>query len=160
MPIELPLRQSETILLAIGTNDAQVLGDTMHPRVTDQEFTDNLSTTISLAKQYARWVIPLGLFGLFPPQNGRSSNRWIPPERHHTIDQLITQVAAAHQCWHIPFGNLLPPEEFFPDGVHPNAAGHDRIARHVWEALRPTGCLGLPETVPAWGAGTSNDSAQ
>jgi lysophospholipase L1-like esterase len=35
MPIELPLRPTETIIIAIGTNDAQLLWDEQHPRITD-----------------------------------------------------------------------------------------------------------------------------
>lgn len=153
MPIELPLRPTETIIIAIGTNDAQMLNHEAYPRITDAEYQTNLDACITLAKQYARWVMLLGPYGVVAPSTDQPpAIRRITPARLATIGAIAREVAASRACRFIDLKGLLQPAHFFPDGVHPLPAGHDLVAERVWQALRDSGCLGRPETVPPWSA--------
>lgn len=53
---------------------------------------------------------------------------------------VYPDAAARHGASLVPFlleGVAGVPELNLPDGLHPNAAGHERIAEIVWAALRP-----------------------
>ena len=139
LPIEIGLRPAETVLIAIGTNDAQVLMDADHPRVSDGEYADNLSFCITTAKQHARWVIPIA-----PTQvaaSPRPGPRPILPQRIQALGDMVAQVAVAHGCWWLDLRQVLD-DSCRPDGIHPDTAGHARMAAAVWQGLLPTGCLG------------------
>lgn len=141
MPLELPLRGTETVIIAIGTNDAQIMKDSAHPRVSDEEFRINLNTCVDLAKRHARWVILLHPYGL-SPSHTMQGIRPICPQRLQAINATTSEVAQEKGCWTIDLGGALKDDHFFDDGVHPNPKGHDLIAELVWEGLEKTGCLG------------------
>ena len=149
MPVELPLRPTQSVLIAIGTNDAQRLMDDEHPRVTDEEFRNNLNACITLAKQHARWVIILSPYGL-AAQRDESGIRHITAQRLAAISRINKEVADDRACWYIDLADTLKDQHFAPDGVHPLPSGHDLIAERVWQGLRRTGCFGSPEDLPDW----------
>jgi len=55
-----------------------------------------------------------------------------------SFESVFRDVAAEHKLVFIPFlleGVAGRPEFNLPDGIHPNAAGHELIARQVWPYL-------------------------
>ncbi|MBI4863447.1 MAG: arylesterase [Candidatus Riflebacteria bacterium] len=68
----------------------------------------------------------------------------IPPNYGPTyvrqFREIYTGLAARHRVPLMPFmldGVAGDPEMNLPDGIHPNARGHARIAENVWKTLEP-----------------------
>jgi acyl-CoA thioesterase I len=56
------------------------------------------------------------------------------------FDSIFPRVAREHDLPFIPFlleGVAGDPELNLPDGIHPNARGHRRVAETVWRTLEP-----------------------
>lgn len=60
------------------------------------------------------------------------------PEYVESFEAVFARVAARHDVVFVPFlleGVAGEPEMNLGDGMHPNAAGHRRMARNLWPAL-------------------------
>jgi len=56
------------------------------------------------------------------------------------FDAVYAELARKNRVALLPFlleGVALDPAFNLPDGIHPNARGHERIAETVWASLRP-----------------------
>jgi acyl-CoA thioesterase-1 len=91
---------------------------------------DNLSAIIALAQRRSVRVLLCGMET--PPTHGFDYS-----VAFHVV---FPSVAQRFSLPLVPFllnGVVLDPELNGPDGVHPNAAGAERIAETVWTYLRP-----------------------
>lgn len=116
-------RQSPDILfLALGANDGlRGLGVAQMER--------NLAESIAYAKQRDMLVILAGME--VPPNYGQSYAE--------AFRQVFRSLGDRHEIVLIPFllegvGGVTELNQ--PDGIHPNAAGHQIIARHVYPYIR------------------------
>jgi len=118
-------RRIDVMVLALGGNDG-LRG------IDPESMRANLQAIIDRARRvYPRVeVIVAGMEA--PPNMGTQyTNRF---------RGVFTDVAAANSALLIPFlleGVAAVPELNLPDGIHPNAEGHQIVADHVWEVLGP-----------------------
>lgn len=113
----------DLLVLALGGNDGL--------RGLDLEETEqNLADAIELAKEQGVRVLLAGM--KIPPNYGSDYTQ--------RFEALFPALARRYDVALIPFlleGVAARPEMNLPDGIHPNAAGHRRVAETVEELLRP-----------------------
>jgi acyl-CoA thioesterase-1 len=110
------------LFLALGANDG-LRG------LAVAEMEKNLSETIAAAKERGMGVILAGME--LPPNYG--------PDYVDAFRRMYRQLAAQHGATLLPFlvegvGGVAALNQ--ADGIHPNAEGHRRIARHVYPVLK------------------------
>ena len=115
--------QPTLIVLALGANDMLRGLDTA---VTKQ----NLAAGIDEAQ---RAGVPLLLLGMKAAPN-------LGPDYQKSFESLFIDLAASRKVPLLPFlleGVAAEPALNQPDGIHPNARGHEQVARTVLHALQP-----------------------
>lgn len=110
------------LFLALGANDG-LRG------LAVAEMEKNLSETIAAAQERGMGVILAGME--LPPNYG--------PDYVDAFRRMYRQLAAQHGATLLPFllegvGGVAVLNQ--ADGIHPNAEGHRRIARHVYPVLK------------------------
>jgi len=113
----------QVLVLALGANDAL--------RGLDLERSENsLSTTIALAKQNGMKVLLVGM--KIPTNYGKHFN--------DGLEQVYVRLAKKHRVPLLPFlleGVGGKPQFNLADGIHPNEAGHEIMAKLVEKHLLP-----------------------
>lgn len=113
----------EVLLLALGANDG-LRGQDL------QKAKDHLESIIVLAKSKGIKVLLAGM--RIPSNYGVAYSR--------QFELMYGELAKLHQLPLIPFlleNVALQPEMNLPDGLHPNAKGHEEMAKTVLTHLRP-----------------------
>lgn len=115
--------QPEVVVIALGANDGLRALPTYEMQL-------NLTAMIKTAKAAKARVLLIGI--RLPPNYG--------PTYVRQFEESFLKVARAANVPLLPF--LLEPlgagnEYFQPDGLHPTAAAQQKIADHVWPALKP-----------------------
>jgi len=130
----------DVLILALGANDARddgKEGEKLPARVKK-----NLAEMIALA----RAAQPNATIVLAGPYNiNAAALKKDQPQRDANLRAIATQVEALALEQKIAFVNLLgvvPPETLLADGVHPDSAGHEKIAQKLWPALEPIASKG------------------
>jgi acyl-CoA thioesterase-1 len=113
----------ELVILALGANDGL-----RGLALTETE--KNLAEAIGLAKSEGVQVVLAGM--QLPPNYG--------PEYTRRFRELFPALARRFEVALIPFlleGVAARPDLNLPDGIHPNAAGYERVVENVLEVLAP-----------------------
>jgi len=121
--------EPDIVVIKLGTNDSK-----FRNRRQLDDFADDLRDLIdhfaALPSAPKIWVcLPAPMYGLLRyPDHRTLRDRLIP---------VLTEIAREKGVPVIDVHTALANEpEWFPDGVHPNAAGAQQIAETVWEAIR------------------------
>jgi acyl-CoA thioesterase-1 len=115
--------EPDLLILGLGGNDGlrgQDLAETKK----------NLAGAIALARETGVIVVIAGM--KIPTNYG--------PEYTAAFERIFPELATEHQVALIPFlleGVAARPELNLPDGIHPNAAGYERVADNVYEVILP-----------------------
>lgn len=112
-------------VLALGTNDLKrPLGGP--PQVPLERYRDNLQLLGLVLKDQCDAVAFLGI----PPVGAAAQER--SPADVRAYEQVMAEVAESVRAVHIPLSGVLHVErDLGDDGVHPNDAGHEELARQV-----------------------------
>ncbi|HYC56700.1 MAG TPA: arylesterase [Candidatus Binatia bacterium] len=116
-------RKPDVLVLALGANDGLRGIDLAETK-------KNLAATIDLAKENGVAVLLAGM--MLPPNYGRDYTR--------TFESMYKDLARDEDVALIPFlleGVAADASKNLPDGIHPNAAGYQIVARTVTRHLRP-----------------------
>lgn len=111
------------LVLALGANDG-LRG------IPAEETSKNLAATIDLAHEHGITVLLAGM--KMPPNYG--------PEFTRQFESVFTSLASQKNVALVPFlldGVATDPALNLADGIHPNAKGHEILARTIGEHLRP-----------------------
>lgn len=144
-PIEAAARKPNVVIFAIGTNDAQYVDTEDNPRTPLPQFRNNITTLITLARQYTNTILFKGLLGV-----DESKTTPIAWYMHHfytnkrliLYDSVIENMCKKNNVQYIPLRDILSPTDFF-DGLHPNSHGHEKIFFHIRNFLIELGILEL-----------------
>lgn len=115
----------DTLFIALGANDA-LRGRSV------EAARDNLRKIIQIARA-AHPEARIILAGMLAPPN-------MGPEYRKSFAEIYPELAKSEDIELMPFlleGVAGNPALNLPDGIHPNAEGHRRIARQVTELLDP-----------------------
>lgn len=109
------------VIVELGANDG-LRGSPL------SETEKNLNTIIKRAKHAKAKVLLLGI--QLPPNYG--------PTYTKQFRNIYPKLAKKHGVALLPFMlEGIPPEQFLPDNLHPNAAAQPRILRNVMRYLKP-----------------------
>ena len=124
--IDWVMRESiDVLVLELGANDA-LRG--IHMDATE----GNLQSIIDRVRT-ANPEVRLLIAGMMMPPN-------LGPEYVQRFQSMFVDLAESNQGELIPFlleGVAGIPSLNLPDGIHPTAEGHKRLAENVWEILKP-----------------------
>ncbi len=123
--------EPHVVIIKLGTND------TKHRNAPHRdEFADDLRALIDhfigLPSNPSVWICyPTPMYSVFRLMSDRALRREIIPAIEQVAREKGVPVIDLYQTLdHAP--------ELFPDGVHPNAQGAEKIAHAVWAAVRDT----------------------
>lgn len=113
----------DLIFLALGANDG-LRGLSL------QEMKDNLANVIQACQKNS---LPLVLAGMHVPPN-------YGDEYSQAFHQVFHELSKEHKVPLLPFfleGVAGNPDFNQVDGIHPNEEGHQKVAEHVYQFLKP-----------------------
>jgi lysophospholipase L1-like esterase len=140
--VEAGARRPDTIIFEIGINDSQYVGVPESRRTPLDQFRSNVQQLIARAKTLTSSIYFLGLTEVDEAQTTPIS--WMPG-RFYRNDRIAEYDAALRETVQAEGGTLIPLDgtlalEDLDDGLHPNAAGHEKIFRAVLATIEK----GLP----------------
>ena len=116
------------VMIGVGTNDLMY---ELRGEKTSAEFQANLEQICECIRASNKKGILLSM----PPR--QIEDRGIGEK----LDAIMRATAEAFQMGWIDLGRALRPEHLLPDGVHPNAAGHERLFQEVKRYLLEKGIV-------------------
>lgn len=135
---EAQARRPDTVVFAIGINDSIWLVDESRSKTSLEQFEQNMHALIEQAHNIAERVICLGITRV-------DESKTMPVywnDRIHmtndlirTYDQVIAQVCQTKQIEYLPLFDLLEDADL-PDGLHPNAEGHEKMFERIKSLLQ------------------------
>lgn len=139
-PIELESVKPQLVLIGIGTNDALFTqGAEDSTQVPLEEYRKNLERLFALAKEISKHVFAVGLTiaddaRTQPLPWGREMNSYKAAIlKKYDAELRATAQAAGIGC--ISLWDVLTTEDLV-DGIHPNAAGYEKMSRKIYESIR------------------------
>lgn len=139
--------QKPTILFSVGTNDSQYVNATQQNRVSPEEFEENLKKLIRMAKKYSYTII---FTGIIPVDDGKMDPiPWAPEKSYKNeyieqYDGIIQKACKEEGAGFIEMYKAFKDEDYkglLFDGVHPNAAGHEKMFDIIKEYLEEKGVI-------------------
>jgi len=126
----------DVLILALGANDAR--DDGKEGAKLPARVKGNLAEMIALARaaQPNAKILLTGQYNINIA--GLKKNADLGPQRDANLRAIVAQVEVLAQEQKTLFVNLygvVPAETMTADGVHPDAAGHERIAQKLWPVL-------------------------
>ncbi len=129
------------IIFAIGTNDSILTSDTLANHYSDTEFEDNLYGLVAKAKIYTSHISFLGLLPvdetLVKPLLWALDKSYMN-ESMQRFDGIIETFCTKENLRFLPRfdkWSAIAYQTYLSDGVHPNSAGHEKIADDVRDFL-------------------------
>ncbi len=133
-------KDKTVVLFQVGVNDSTVLSSSSR-KVSQKEFEKNLTTLIKEGKNYAYFIMFIGLTPVIDEQV--SPIPWSPNESYidseiKSYDTIIRKVSNKTGVEYLDLFDEISREEYknyLEDGVHPNSEGHRIIFETVKENL-------------------------
>ena len=128
------------LLLAVGVNDSQYDIQTGENRISIDATITNLEKIISTARQYLKTIVIVGIAPVYEtrvqPMPWKVTHGY-GNEVINKYNAALQQLATTSGIRFIDMDSVYQNREsdFLPDGIHPNAAGHELIFQKVKEAL-------------------------
>ena len=129
-------QHGDIILFATGINDTQLVHG--RPIATPAEVGANVRALMQRARAWASLV---GWVGLTPVDEARTTPlAWMPNRAYRNaiiaeVDAAIKEIAAEEVIPYMELFHTWTADRAYPqlllDGIHPNAAGHERICARV-----------------------------
>jgi len=139
--IELESVEPQLVLVAIGTNDSVFKsGDETNMRVPLALYRSNLEKIFAFAKAKVPHMYAVGLTkvteSLVQPVPWSTSKKSYANRLIDAYDDVLRDTAALGGVGYIPLRDLLTPTDL-ADGLHPNAAGYEKMYLKIYETLAP-----------------------
>ena len=138
--------QETLILIAIGTNDTQVLLESNTNRMSLEKYRQNILQLIEKSNKYSARLI---FIGLIPVDNRVDPVPWSPEKayRNHFIqlyNDTLRELCADNRVEYIEVADKFPEtrlNELLYDGLHPSSVGHEIIASKIINYLQSKNLL-------------------
>lgn len=126
------------IVFGIGINDSRFVNNLQTPEIPLFQFKSNIEQLINLAEKFTKNIIFVGLTNVTPEKITlhRVDKDYIYTNNNiKAYDQAVRNMALKRSYEFIDLQNLLKPEDFSEDGLHPNSRGHikmfEEISKHI-----------------------------
>ena len=122
------------IIFAIGINDSRFINNLTTPETLLERFKSNIENLIKLAGVLTRSIVFIGLTNVMRdeiilPRVGK--NYIYRNDNIRIYNQAIQEIALQHRCKFVNLQNVLKPEDFYEDGLHPNSEGHVKMLKEI-----------------------------
>lgn len=139
-PAEIATLQPSHVLIGIGINDTvHNLGDAATPRISLREFVENVSSLLAVAKDSGAHVIVIGMTNvvdsLLQPFPWSTTGKCYSDAVVKKYDEELERIARDMDLQFVKMHGLLLSDELF-DGLHPNAAGYEKMARTILPIIK------------------------
>ena len=127
--VEVEARKPDTIVFAIGINDAQFLIPQQRNRVPIDSFKQNMITLIGKSKNSAKRTVLVGLTKVDEKKTTPipwNLDKEYRNEHIQQYDSCLREISSTHSIDYIDLSRILANEDL-ADGLHPNTAGHKKI---------------------------------
>ena len=132
---ELDSINPDVVFLSIGMNDSKLAKDETESVVPLDEYRNNVSELIYIARAYTDKIIVAGLTNvqapLITPRGSHFSNELVEP-----YNAILEEVSKKEGLQYIPLFGIFDPETDFSDGLHPNATGYDKMANKILDSIK------------------------
>ena len=130
LDIELKPRQPNTIIIAIGINDTIYIKNKNKEAVSQEDFIDNISKIINIAKKHTNNMLILGLTRVIEERT--TPILWNDNEMYFNnsikkYDNLLEEYCKMNNIQYLKMFNVLDDRDICDDGIHPNEKGHEKI---------------------------------
>ena len=127
--IEAKSREPNLIIFAIGINDAQFIHSTNGLRVSLDEFQQNLSKLLAIAKKFTGKIVFVGLTKV--DELKTTPCPWKPDKSYFNenikrLDNAIEKFCEDNKLKFISMESVVGNDDLI-DGFHPNTKGHKKI---------------------------------
>lgn len=119
------------LVVAVGINDGRQQGG-VEAEVPLPEFTQNYRQILEIAKKHSLGVTTIGLTCLAEDKIQLRDIAFFQ-EEVEKYDQAIQDISDEAKVSYVSLKNVLGPDDFIDDGLHPNTDGH----RKIFERLKP-----------------------
>lgn len=129
MEVEAKAREPETIVFAIGINDAQFIHSANSSRVSLDEFQQNIAKLFSIAKKFTNKVIFVGLTRVDESKTAPipwNTDKSYTNENVERLDCAIEKFCEENKLKFIPMKDVVGNDDLI-DGLHPNTQGHVKM---------------------------------
>lgn len=126
---EAEVREPNTILFAIGINDAR-----QDINVSLEMFTSNIEELVERARRQHTDVFLVGLTRVDEskiPANDKGAATNADIEKY---DNVLKEVSQKHACTYIDMSNVVSADDLL-DGLHPNTEGHRKMFEKIKREL-------------------------
>lgn len=135
---ELKSRKPNTIIIGIGINDTIYIKNKNKEAVSQEDFINNISKIINIAKKYTNNILILGLTRVIEERT--TPILWNDNEMYFNnsikkYDNLLEEYCKMNNIEYLKLFDVLQQTDFFDDGIHPNEKGHEKI----YEAIKAKG---------------------
>ncbi len=125
------------VIFAIGINDSALLRPKMAPMVAEEQFISNLERMADEARMFAENLFFVGITNV--DESKTRPVEWEPDIFYSNVEikrynGLLKSFAEKHNFIFVDVFEKLAREDI-DDGVHPNAAGHEKIETLIVESL-------------------------
>ena len=129
LEIEIKSRESNLIIFAIGTNDAQFIHSVSSSRVLFDEFKNNLKKLYAIAKRFADKIVFVGLTSV---DDSKTKPFSLNPNISYTNENIkyfngaIKKFCEENDVKFISMDGIIDIADL-DDGLHPNTEGHKKM---------------------------------
>jgi acyl-CoA thioesterase I len=127
-PVEAAALEPDALVLAVGINDSS------HGEIgTDlRVFEDSYEKLLDLMSDVTSNLVVVGLTNVNEAREHGFRNEHIA-----VYDEVVKSIADRRQLPHVDVFGMLTVNELEPDGLHPSAAGHEKLSRAVARVAFP-----------------------
>ncbi len=136
--IEAKSREPHWIIFAIGINDAQFIHSTSSLHVSLDEFQQNLTKLLSVAKKFTDKIVFVGLTRVDESKTAPmpwDTDKSYTNENIKRLDSAIEKFCEDNTLKFIPIKDLLNNNDLI-DGLHPNTRGHIKIFERIKSEIK------------------------
>lgn len=135
---ECEVREPNTIIIAIGINDALYLKKEEKEQTDINSFEKNIKEIIKISKLYTKNILFVGLTRV--NESCTIPISWNDNEMYFNkniekYNNKIRQCCFENQIMFIDILDLLATSDLNTDGIHPNEIGHEKIFERITELL-------------------------
>ncbi len=138
--LKYPSSTYDIALIAIGVNDTQYSMETKLPKISLEDTEINLKKAIDVCHGFNMRVVFVGPSPVYEPRIQPMT--WKPSHGYSNTlirerSDLIRRVATDMECDFIDTTDIYggKEEQVLPDGIHPNASGHNMLYVHIKSCL-------------------------
>ena len=136
---ECEARNPNTIIIAIGINDALYLKNVEKEQTDIHSFEKNIKEIIKISKLYTKNILFIGLTRV--NENCTIPISWNDNEMYFNkniekYNQKIKQCCFENQIMFLDVLDLLETNDLNTDGIHPNEIGHEKLFERIKRQLK------------------------